>query len=124
VTVLSKVDGLGVAPVEPPDDCCALDSKFCVAEEAGLAPVGSEHPAPFDELTPPRVPKIFRTVHRIARNREDEEDAMQDAFLLALEHFKDLDGRSAFATWFTRIAINCSLMILSQAKKRQDRFTG
>jgi RNA polymerase sigma-70 factor (ECF subfamily) len=74
----------------------------------------------FDELTAPHVRKISRVVHRITRNREDAEDAMQDALLQALVHFQDFDGRSAFATWLTRIAINSSLMIL---RKRRNART-
>jgi RNA polymerase sigma-70 factor (ECF subfamily) len=78
------------------------------------------HRLSFDELALPHVQKILRVVHRITRNREDAEDAMQDAFLQALAHFQDFDGRSAFATWLTRIAINSSLMIL---RKRRNART-
>lgn len=78
------------------------------------------HRSRFDELALPHVQKILRVVHRITRNREDAEDAMQDAFLQALVHFQDFDGRSAFATWLTRIAINSSLMIL---RKRRNART-
>ena len=34
---------------------------------------------------------------------------MQDCFLNAFVHVKDFDGRSRFATWLTRIAINAAL---------------
>ena len=34
----------------------------------------------------------------------------------ALVHFEDFDGRAAFATWLTRIAINSALMILRKRK--------
>lgn len=77
------------------------------------------HRLSFDELALPHVQKILRVVNRITRNREDAEDAMQDAFLQAFVHFQDFDGRSAFATWLTRIAINSSLMILR--KRRNAR---
>jgi RNA polymerase sigma factor (sigma-70 family) len=58
--------------------------------------------------------------YRITRNREDAEDAMQDAFLQAFSHFEEFDGRSKFATWLTRIAINSALMILR--KRKSDRI--
>jgi len=74
----------------------------------------------FDELTAPHIPKIFRIIYRITKNREDAEDAMQDALLQALVHFEDFNGRSTFATWLTRIAINCSLMLL---RKRRNAKT-
>jgi RNA polymerase sigma-70 factor (ECF subfamily) len=41
--------------------------------------------------------------------------------LRAFVHFKDFDGRSSFATWLTRIAINSALMLLR--KKRAGRET-
>lgn len=41
---------------------------------------------------------------------------MQDAFLQALVRYEDFEGRSTFATWLTRIAINSSLMILRKRK--------
>jgi RNA polymerase sigma-70 factor, ECF subfamily len=34
---------------------------------------------------------------------------VQDTFLSAFVHLKDFDGRSQFATWLTRIAINAAL---------------
>jgi RNA polymerase sigma-70 factor, ECF subfamily len=68
------------------------------------------------ELTTQQTETIFRTVYRITRNREDAEDGMQDTFIPALKHFEDFDGRAAFSTWFTRIAINSALMILRKRK--------
>jgi RNA polymerase sigma-70 factor (ECF subfamily) len=68
--------------------------------------------APFGELCERHVQKVFRVIHRIMRNREDAEDAVQDSLLKAFVHLKDFDGRSQFATWLTRIAINAALMKL------------
>jgi RNA polymerase sigma factor (sigma-70 family) len=63
--------------------------------------------------------KLLRTVHRIVRNQEDAEDAVQDAFLRAFLHLQSFDGRSTFSTWLTRIGINSALMILR--KRRNSR---
>ncbi len=60
--------------------------------------------------------QLLRAAHRITRSREDAEDAVQDALLRAFVHLRQFDGRSSFATWLTRIAINSALMILR--KKR------
>jgi RNA polymerase sigma-70 factor, ECF subfamily len=70
----------------------------------------------FGELCDRHAKKIFRVTHRITRNREDAEDAVQDAFLSAFVHLRDFDERSKFATWLTRIAINAAL-----AKLRKKR---
>jgi RNA polymerase sigma factor (sigma-70 family) len=62
--------------------------------------------------------QIFRSVLRITKNREDAEDAIQDAWMRAFIHIESFDGRAAFTTWFTRIAINSALMILRKRKGR------
>ena len=66
----------------------------------------------FDELHNRHGAKMFRVVHRITRNRQDAEDAVQDCFLNAFIHLKSFDGRSRFSTWLTRIATNAALMKL------------
>jgi RNA polymerase sigma factor (sigma-70 family) len=76
-------------------------------------------PQTFDELAAPHAKRIFRAAYRITRNRQDAEDAVQDALLQAFVHLEHFDGRSTFATWLTRIAINSSLMILR--KRRHAR---
>ena len=63
-----------------------------------------------------RQEQIFRTVLRITKNPEDAEDAMQDAWMRAFIHIESFDGRAAFTTWFTRIAITSALMILRKRK--------
>lgn len=63
---------------------------------------------------------IFTAVYRITKNREDAEDACQDATLNAFVHLKTFDGRSKFSTWLTRIAINSALMILRQKRRRNE----
>src|SRR6202789_1284081 len=75
--------------------------------------------AAFEQLCGNPAQPILRPPFRITRNREDAEDAVQDAFLKAFTHLKDFDGRSSFSTWLTRIAINSALMILR--KKRLGR---
>jgi RNA polymerase sigma factor (sigma-70 family) len=75
----------------------------------------------FDVLCERLAPRILRALLRITKNREDAEDALQDSFLSAFLHIGGFDGRSAFSTWLTRIAINSALMILR--KKRNSRET-
>lgn len=70
----------------------------------------------FAALCEKYVHQLLRAAHRITRSHEDAEDAVQDALMRAFIHLRDFDGRSAFATWLTRIAINSALMILR--KKR------
>jgi RNA polymerase sigma-70 factor (ECF subfamily) len=76
------------------------------------------HATAFDALCQRYSEQLRRAAFRITRNREDAEDAVQDSLLRAFLHVKDFDGRSSFATWITRIAINSALMILR--KKRSS----
>ena len=81
--------------------------------EAGLLSAAKNgETAALDTLYRAHAEKLFRTVHRITRNREDAEDAVQDSLLRAFLHLKSFDGRSTFSTWLTRIGINSALMIL------------
>jgi RNA polymerase sigma-70 factor, ECF subfamily len=63
---------------------------------------------------------IFVAAYRITKNREDAEDACQDATLKAFVHLKTFDGRAKFSSWLTRIAINSALMILRQRRRRNE----
>ena len=92
------------------DECERLDEKRLVA----AAKYGES--VAFDVLCERLTPRILRSLLRITKNREDAEDALQDSLLSAFIHIAEFDGRSAFSTWLTRIAINSALMILR--KKR------
>lgn len=63
--------------------------------------------------------KIFRLTQNITQNREDAEDAMQEAFLKAYEHLNNFEGNSRFYTWLVRIAVNQALMKLRKRRPNQ-----
>jgi RNA polymerase sigma-70 factor, ECF subfamily len=52
----------------------------------------------------------------ILRNREDAEDAVQEAFLSAYRHWRSFEGRSTLRTWLTRIVLNAAFMIRRKRK--------
>jgi RNA polymerase sigma factor (sigma-70 family) len=74
----------------------------------------------FEQLYQQSAPRVLKTLYRITRNREDAEDALQEAFLNAFVHARDFGGRSSFTTWFTRIAINSALMILRKKRAHPE----
>ena len=109
----TKVFLISHSDCNPAGDFGAFDEKKLLSSAKsgkGLA---------FDDLCKNHRKKILQTTYRITRNREDAEDALQDSLLRAFLHIQEFDGRSSFATWLTRIAINSSLMILR--KKRATR---
>jgi RNA polymerase sigma-70 factor, ECF subfamily len=75
----------------------------------------------FEELVNRYEGKIFRLTMNITRNREDAEDAMQDAFLKSYSHLQDFQEDSRFYTWLVRIAANEALMRLR--KRRGNVFS-
>jgi RNA polymerase sigma factor (sigma-70 family) len=97
----------------------SLEISHETSDDSLLSAARNGHRPAFGELCRRYENRIFRVAHRITRNREDAEDAVQDSFLNAFIHLKDFDGRSGFLTWLTRIAINSALGKLR--KKRSIR---
>jgi RNA polymerase sigma-70 factor, ECF subfamily len=64
--------------------------------------------------------KFVAMARAILRNKEDAEDAVQNAFLSGYLHLQSFEGRSALKTWFTRIVMNAALMI--QRKRKPGTF--
>src|ERR1700678_1294137 len=60
--------------------------------------------------------KIIRLTQNITQNREDAQDAMQEAFLKAFEPLQSFEGNSRFYTWLVRIAVNQALMKLRKRR--------
>jgi RNA polymerase sigma-70 factor (ECF subfamily) len=75
----------------------------------------------FTELVNRYERRIFRLAMNITQNREDAEDAMQDAFLKSYQHLGEFQGDSRFYTWLVRIAVNEALMRLR--KRRPNQFS-
>ncbi len=102
------------------DDATAVSDLRAWSEEQLIAAAKAGRRAPFGELCERHFKRLFRVIHRIIRNREDGEDAVQECFLNAFVHLKDFDGRSQFATWLTRIAINAALMKLRKNRRARE----
>ena len=100
-------------------DATAVSDLRAWSEKQLIAAAKSGRRAPFGELCERHMKQVSCVTRRITRNREDAEDAAQECFLNAFVHLKGFDGRSQFATWLTRIAINAALM-----KLRKNRRAG
>jgi RNA polymerase sigma-70 factor, ECF subfamily len=74
----------------------------------------------FVKLSQRHANRVFQTTYRVTRNRQDAEDALQEAFLNAFTHIKNFEGRSSFSTWLTRIAINSALMTLRKKRNSHE----
>jgi RNA polymerase sigma-70 factor (ECF subfamily) len=54
---------------------------------------------------------------RILRDREDAEEALQDAFVRAWNGLAGFEGASSFGTWFYRILYNVCMSALEKKRK-------
>ncbi len=106
--------------VSTQSDAAAVGDLRAWSEQQLIAAAKSGRRAPFGELCERHRKRISCVTRRIIRNREDAEDAAQECFLNAFVHLKDFDGRSQFATWLTRIAINASLMKLRKNRGARE----
>jgi RNA polymerase sigma-70 factor, ECF subfamily len=92
-------------------DIAQADEKLVAAAKAGdeLA---------FETLVKSYESRIFSVALRYTRVHEDAEDIVQQTFQKVFVYLHRFQGKSAFSTWLTRIAINESLMFL----RRGDRL--
>jgi len=74
----------------------------------------------FDSLVKRHQQRIFFVARRITRTREDAEDIVQQSFQKAFTHLCNFEGRSAFSTWLTRIAINEALMFARRIRGHRE----
>lgn len=96
------------------------DIRSDLNDEALVAAAKSGEQAALSELWNRHSKRAGCITYRITGNRQDGEDALQDAFLKAFVHLKGFDHRSKFSTWFTRIAINSALRILRQRRTHPE----
>jgi len=90
-------------------DPAAEDAVLVVAAKSGDGHA-------FEILAGRHKQRIFFVARRMTRTREDAEDVVQQSFQKAFTHLRNFEGRSAFSTWLTRIAITEALMFLRRSR--------
>jgi RNA polymerase sigma-70 factor (ECF subfamily) len=65
-------------------------------------------------------PRALAIALKVLRNREDAEDAVQEALVKAWRNIDRFEGRASFTTWIHRIVMNTSLDILRRNTSRPD----
>jgi RNA polymerase sigma-70 factor (ECF subfamily) len=102
------------------DETSELSDLRAWSEQQLITAAKSGRRAPFGELCERHMKRVSYVTRRIIRNREDAEDAAQDCLLNAFVHLKEFEGRSQFASWLTRIAINAALMKLRKNRGARE----
>lgn len=105
--------GTALRGVSGNNDAASRDLELVAAAKGGSN-------AAFEELQSRYSRRLYRRIQFITRNHEDAEDALQETFLHAYLALDSFEGRSQFASWLTRIAINSALMVLRRRRSRPE----
>lgn len=65
--------------------------------------------------------RIYRLVRSIVRHDQEAEDVMQEAYISALSHLADFEGRARFSTWLMRIAMH-EAFARTRGQRRREAF--
>src|ERR1700689_751223 len=74
----------------------------------------------FEQLVKRYDRRLLRISQTVTRNREDSEDAVQEALLKAFQNLADFREDSQFSTWLIRITVNQSLMKLRKQRTHKE----
>jgi RNA polymerase sigma factor (sigma-70 family) len=76
--------------------------------------------AAFEQLVSRYDRKLLRIAQSITHNREDSQDAVQEAFLKAYQNLSAFREDSKFSTWLFRITVNQSLIKLRRQRASRE----
>jgi RNA polymerase sigma-70 factor, ECF subfamily len=76
--------------------------------------------AAFEHLVKRYDRRLLRISQTVTRNREDSEDAVQEALLKAFQNLAEFREDSQFSTWLIRITVNQSLMKLRKQRTQKE----
>jgi RNA polymerase sigma-70 factor, ECF subfamily len=89
-------------------------------DESGLvARVQQGDTAAYATLVHRHLPRALRVAWRVLRHREEAEDAVQDAFLRALERIDQYDTARPFSPWFFRIVVTTAINRQRSSRRRE-----
>jgi len=95
-----------------------LERWSALSDEQIVAQVLAGRTALFEVLMRRHNERVYRAARAIVRDDREAEDVMQQAYVNAYAHLRQFDGRAAFATWLTRIAVHEALARV----RRRSRF--
>ena len=77
----------------------------------------------FARLVDGHYDRCARIAYRILGNREDAEEAVQDAFLRAYRALGSYEDRERFSPWLTRILVNQCRTMYARVTRRDQMFS-
>lgn len=67
-------------------------------------------------------PSMFRAAYAILKNKDDAQDAVQEAFLKLINKSPDFKNENHEKAWLLRVTINISKNILKSSKRKASFF--
>jgi RNA polymerase sigma-70 factor (ECF subfamily) len=99
-------------------NAATLDKWNALDDEQVVSHVLAGQTSLFEVLMRRHNERVYRAARAIVHDDGEAEDVMQQAYVNAYAHLRQFDGRAAFATWLTRIAIHEALA----RARRRGRF--
>jgi RNA polymerase sigma-70 factor (ECF subfamily) len=101
-------------------DGATLERWSGLSDEQAVAQVLGGQTALFELLMRRHNERLYRAARAILRDDREAEDVMQQAYVNAYAHLRQFDGRAAFATWLTRIAVHEALARVRRRARYQQ----
>jgi RNA polymerase sigma-70 factor, ECF subfamily len=100
-------------------NAAVLERWGSLTDEEVVARVLEGQTALYEVLMRRHNTRIYRAARAVLRDDSETEDVMQQAYVNAYAHLRQFDGRSSFATWLTRIAVNEAIARARKQKRYQ-----
>jgi RNA polymerase sigma-70 factor (ECF subfamily) len=115
---IEAVVGKSLRAARPKDSVCSSPTRKVCNGQRNAAVTKEEmmRRDALEEIFVATRSKFLAMAYSILQNREDAEEAVQDAFLSAHCNLQSFEGRSALKTWLTRIVLNAALMMRRKRK--------
>ncbi|MDH4088992.1 MAG: sigma-70 family RNA polymerase sigma factor [Cyclobacteriaceae bacterium] len=91
------------------------ESEYCIIDK-----VLAGEQAVYAELVNKYKSYAFTIAHKILQNRQEAEEAAQDAFIKAYHHLSGFNRDSKFSTWLYRIVFNTAITYKRKNKYQFD----
>ena len=98
-------------------DTAQLEMRAAATDDLDLVHASKDGDiAAFEQLVKRYDRKLLRIAQSVTHNREDSQDAVQEAFCNAFQNLGKFRENSKFSTWLIRITLNQSLMKLRKQR--------
>lgn len=109
------MDACVVGPLSQSGDPGAAEDDLTLVQATRKGQVSA-----FDKLVRRYDRKLFRIAQSVTHNREEAEDAVQEAFFKAYQKLDQFQGSAKFSTWLIRIVLNQALMKVRRQRTARE----